>query len=430
MKNIFTKFYFRTITLLTIVMSMAFGVIQYNHYTDLRGDYLSSVQRISQSLSGKFSFFYHNIQNISLNSSLKELDSKASSSYFDSLIALYPSYDVIVLTDVEGNLVAANNIGSGGESLNWNDGDINLSDSVWFQKVNSKNMSEDYSKKIIGAQALDFEMSDSASMLYGRVKHGMHFSAPVRNSNDEIVGYVSSFVNDDWIGRLLNSASKEAFRNKQNNLEAFLVNENNKVMATANTDRKISPMSELPFKVETANFSKNWNEGNWEQGVSSLKTFVEEPFFIISKFRHHNFLNDLGWSLVARVDKETGFAAMWTNTIWFMASLGFVVFISLLLKAGSQRKFNQALAHTWKNAELSLGNPKEKKAAVRVLKSVYRSLETLKDSSDLDLPRPAVKLELVQERELEDTKARLESSMQEQKLWVKELGREHEKFAV
>ena len=82
---------FNIIVFLTIIC--IFGVAQYNHYTDLRSDYLNVVKRISQRLSGKFDFFYHNVQNISFNSSVKRLNPTNSILYFDSLVALYPSYD-------------------------------------------------------------------------------------------------------------------------------------------------------------------------------------------------------------------------------------------------------------------------------------------------------------------------------------------------
>ncbi len=117
MKKILSAFYWKTAFWALAFITSAFVVTQFNHYLDLRESYLNTAQRISRGLSSGFSFFYHNAQNISYNPSLKQMDRSAATEYFNSLVALYPDYDMIVLSDKEGNFVTSNTIGSEGEAL-------------------------------------------------------------------------------------------------------------------------------------------------------------------------------------------------------------------------------------------------------------------------------------------------------------------------
>tara|TARA_Y100000780_G_scaffold232595_1_gene268750 strand:+ start:51735 stop:53519 length:1785 start_codon:yes stop_codon:yes gene_type:complete len=371
-------------------MVSIFGVVQYNHYTDLRSDYLNIVKRISQRLSGKFDFYYHNVQNISLNTSVKKLNAKESSDYFDSLVGLYPSYDLIILTDTSGKLVAANRVGSQGESLKWKIS-YDLSGTKWFSSLVQSEKSEDYSKKLFGSLSMDVEKSEAASLIYKRNKRGMHFSTPVRDKKEKIVGYITTFVNHKWLAKLLKSASKEILRSKDAKFDAVLVNAKNEVLAS-NTNLKDS---KIPFEVQTAQFSKSWKEGRVMDGIRSLKVFFTSPFFIVSKFNHQNFINDFDWSLVARFGKERAFTSIWNNSLLALFAVSLFAIGGFIYRGRVQAMFRSEVAHAWKSAEKSFSRPEKVKKATRALKSVYRSLDGLRGSELLDLASPPSKLELV-----------------------------------
>lgn len=401
---------FNLIVFLTIMC--IFGVAQYNHYTDLRSDYLNVVKRISQRLSGKFDFFYHNVQNISFNYSVKRLNPTNSTHYFDSLVALYPSYDLIILTDTSGRLVAANTIGSAGEALYWKNND-DFSQSEWFQSMMASQKSEDFTKKLFGSLSLDVQESETASSIYKRKKYGMHFSSTVRDRNEKVVGYLTTFVNDHWLSKLLKSASSEVLRDKDSGFEAVLVNSKNEVLAS-NKALGLAPLSKLSFDVKTAQFSKLWREGKILDGLKSLKVFFTNPFFIVSKFNHQNFINDFDWSLIAKFGKENALASIWKNLLLAALAMGILFIVGFVYNIRVQRMLKLEVSKAWKSAEDSFSKTKQLKAAARALKSTYRALDGLRNSKLLALAPEISMPELSDSSKLFKAQLNVEKSLDNQ----------------
>lgn len=408
---------FNIIVFLTIIC--IFGVAQYNHYTDLRSDYLNVVKRISQRLSGKFDFFYHNVQNISFNSSVKRLNPTNSVLYFDSLVALYPSYDLIILTDTSGRLVAANTIGSAGEALDWKRSD-DFSQSKWFQSMSTSQKSEDFTKKLFGSLSLDVQESGTASSIYKRKKYGMHFSSAVRDRNEKVVGYLTTFVNDQWLSKLLHSASSEVLRDKESGFEAVLVNSKNEVLAS-NKALGLAPLSKLSFDVKTAQFSKLWGEGKILDGLKSLKVFFNNPFFIVSKFNHQNFINDFDWSLIVKFGKENALASIWKNLLLATVAMGLLFIVGFVYNVRIQTMLKLEVSKAWKSAEDSFSKTKQLKAATRALKSTYRALDGLRSSKLLTLEPEIPMPDLSDSNKLSRAQLNLEESIVKQGQTIKSL---------
>lgn len=330
MKKIISAFYWKTAFWAFVFISAAFVATQYNHYLDLRGSYLNTAQRISRGLSSGFSFFYHNAQNISYNPALKSMDRREAKSYFNSLVALYPEYDMIILSDKEGNFVMSNTIGSEGQALDYRKGQ----GESFLPKLN---LSEDLQKGFIGTAALDFAENDFVSKIYGFKKIGMSFSAPVLDKEGELVGHVTTFINQSWLQKELESMTDEFFSNGSEGLEVFVANKAGRTLASS-SEIEAPTLGPIPFEVSTAQFIKHTKEGNFEQSARGFATFLQKPFFAISEFKHRNFLSDMGWSLILRMDKQTALGSIINNAAWFWGAFTvfMIVAMGLRLKASSE----------------------------------------------------------------------------------------------
>lgn len=381
MKKIMSFTFFKVLLAAFALMASAFFVTQYNHYKDLRDGYLNTAQRISQSLSSQFSFFYHNTQNITYNRSVRELNRWESREYFDSLVALYPYYDVIVLSDADGNYVASNTIGSEGESLDL----AKIKDANFFAVDSGPIASEDIKKGFLGTLAEGFAEHKAISEMYGRKKIGMRFSSLVRSRSGKVLGKITTFINHDWLNSELLSLSKEVNRRGPVESDVFLLNKD-KLALASNLEEGTSPLSELPFKVATANFSKHSQEGNLLEGVNSFAKFLRHPFFIISNFNHQNFLSEMGWSLVIKMNKEQALGSIINSLAWFWGA--FLLFA--LGIQGLKLKAVQRLDSLWKikerEGELSFEEALERANFKEVSEEGLRSLGEIKKLASITLP--------------------------------------------
>lgn len=363
------------------LIASAFVVTQYNHYKDLRQGYLNTAQRISQGLSSHFSFFYHNIQNIAYNRSIRLLNKRESVEYFDSLVALYPYYDVIVLSDVNGNYVASNTIGAEGEAL-----DVAKARSEkFFTPSGEASADEDLKKGFMGSFAHEFGEHPAVSGMYGRTKYGIGFSAPVRLNSGKIVGYVSSFINEKWLSDELRSLSDEFLNPSRSKFDIYLLNKNQKTLASNKTG--IAPLAELPFEIATANFSKFTAEGNIPEGLASFSKFVKHPLFVVSKFNHQNFLSKMGWSLVVKMDKKLALSSMVNNLAWFWGA--FLLF--LMVAQGMNLRAGHRLEKLWKikerEGELSFEEALERAQFKETAKDALKSLARMKQKTQDLIPK-------------------------------------------
>jgi hypothetical protein len=166
----------RFILITLSVFAFLFVTFQMHHYIDLRSFYLTKVQKITQSISNSFYFYYHNVQNIALNGAVQSKDKSATSDYFDSIIALYPEYEFIVMTDKSGKIISMNSIGRNGKKIPWKTFiNKSINEMPWFQRITGDNKDEDYRKKIFGTSVVNWSKSKFATEFLGQDMIGMNF---------------------------------------------------------------------------------------------------------------------------------------------------------------------------------------------------------------------------------------------------------------
>lgn len=381
MKKILNTYFWKMSAVSMALLASAFFVSQYNHYTDLRDGYFNMAQRISQGLSSQFSFFYHNVQNIAFNRSLRRLSSSESREYFDMMVALYPNYDMIVLTDKDGKFLASNTVGSEGEALKTRF----LKKKEVFDPSKSSTPVEDLNKGFIGTATKDFHENEIVSEVYGRKKIVMSFTAPVTNYKGDTVGYAISFINHNWVGKQLQSLSEEFGASTRGDFDVYLLNQQKSSLAS-NVRKGFSPLAKLPFEVETANFSKHTKDGNIIESISSFFKFGKHPLFLISKFNHQNFLSEMGWSLIVRMDKNKALSTIFNSLAWFWGAFLLFLIIAKALKFKAIDGLEKAWKVHDKERELSFEEALGKAQAGELAAQIAHRLEKVKKMARITLP--------------------------------------------
>jgi len=304
-QNIKTKKKFNQFILVTFsAFAFLFVTFQLHHYMDLRSFYLSKVQKISQSISDSFYFYYHNVQNISLHGSVQEKKLNESSDYFDSLIALYPMYEYIVYTDTDGKVLTMNSIGNDGKKLPWKTLiGKDLSSESWVQRVSGKVRDEDFHKGIFGSSLGHFQSNEFAKEYFKRDVIGMNFSSVVRDEKGDVIGYINTFINQKWIQDKLEVIKGSQIDKIESNI--YIIDKYNKIIG--DLDEQTNSLDQLPFELKTSNITQSLLSGDIINLIKNIEVFLTTPLFISSEFQHKKFLDSVGWKAILKVDKKSFF---------------------------------------------------------------------------------------------------------------------------
>ena len=377
MSKIFATFYLKTLAASFLLLMSAFAYTQYNHYKDLRTTYLNSARRISQGLSSQFSFYYHNAQNIAYNRSVRRLNRWESREYFNNLAALYPHYDMIVLSDAQGNFVASNTIGAEGEEL-----ETRKLRGIKFPLETESD--EDLKKGFLGSSALDFSEHKAISNLYGFPKVGMRFTSLVRSRSGKVLGQVTTFINHKWAQKELSLLAQEFLPKEAGKARIYLLNKNKKVLASNLPERGEegpAPLEDLPFKIETANFSSLLAKGKLLEGVKSFSKFAEHPFFAVSTFDHQNFLQKMGWTLAVQAKKASVIRPLIKNLQWFLGAFALFALVGWFFKSRTAQRLEEVWQRESSKGASSFSEALEREKELLKMNEALETLGQLKEAA-------------------------------------------------
>lgn len=354
----------RFILITLCVFAFLFFIFQMHHYIDLRSFYLTKVQKITQSISNSFYFYYHNVQNIALNSAVQGENKKKTSDYFDSIIALYPEYEYIVMTDKGGKVLAMNSIGRNGKKIPWKTFiNKSLVDYAWYERINSESKDEDYRKKIFGSSVIDWNESQFSKEFLKLDIVVMEFSSSIINDKGEVTGYINTVVNREWVYNKLDIVKGSQIDKLES--EVVVINKENEILARNQfKEEKIKP---LPFELKTSNMTKNLLSGDIINVIKSIETFFSLPFFIASEFQHTKFLDQLGWKAIVKIDKVSFFKD-------FILKMG-VFFIVFFVWAMFLKSLESTLLRLNAFNEVDRNDNDEKLFQLKLLEKTYEKLQ-------------------------------------------------------
>ncbi|MBI3219888.1 MAG: PAS domain-containing protein [Bacteroidetes bacterium] len=116
--------------------------------------------------------------------------SEESQQFINTMVSYYVLYDLMMVCDLSGNVVAANTIDKEGKIVRtaFLTGK-NFSNEDWFRACVSGGGPKG------GAWYSDFMENKDVAAIYGRPGYGMAFAAPIKNSNGETTGVWYNFAN-------------------------------------------------------------------------------------------------------------------------------------------------------------------------------------------------------------------------------------------
>lgn len=253
------------------------------------------------SISQVFFSLYSNPQAFIKNKAFQEKKFSDINFILNELTSLYPVYDLIIFTDMDGKYIASNSISADGKKLTIDElKTMSFADAEWFKQSKARKFNEDIKKSIFGSYVGKFEYDSVISKVYGNDRIGQHIATIVEDENAEAVGIITTFANVAWI------------ENEISNLYTTLEKANKKSANIALLDKDDNVIA----------YFDPYNNGGSKQFLHDREKLLFKPFNLpkghnvsdylsdTQQVSHARFLDTIGWKVKINMDKKDAFSSI------------------------------------------------------------------------------------------------------------------------
>ncbi len=262
----------------------------------------------SDAVAAQFFERYGDVQAFAVNPVITEGKLEERIEMLNTYVALYGIYDLIILTDANGKIVAVNEKdAAGGEIRSKELLGRNVSNQEWFKAVIAGKFTEDKENGFAGTYVEDAHVDELVSAVYGGSRFGNSFSAAFKDKSGKVIGVISNRANAKWYEEAIENTFRSLQSNGFRRPTLSILNRQGVVIANAHPGEKneliISHESSLilKFNYVDANFSgalelkKSGKSGN---SIGSAPDSKEEVASGFSPVNHKKFVKGLGWGVV------------------------------------------------------------------------------------------------------------------------------------
>ncbi len=332
-----------------IVGLVVLGIIVFLIFFNGQNEIMSRTQagfssysdNLQAAVAAQFYERYGDVQAFAMNADIQSNDHNTIVAELNEYVVLYGIYDLIMLVDTKGNLVAVNNKDIAGKDIK-SDGlyKKNYSSEKWFQETLKGNFLVDTEKNYNGTYFEDAQVDTFVSEVYGEKRWGNAFSAQVKNSKGDVIGVITNRANFKWVESEVQNLASGMIKAIGSDFELMVLNESGKVLAIVDATKSFKEKYERNFEeVGVQNIYEEHKELN---NLNHTMTGVVEAFddelntvqiVAYSSFKDAKWPSKVGWSAMTHIDKKAAFAAfdkgMRDFYIAFAITLGLISLLSL-----------------------------------------------------------------------------------------------------
>jgi methyl-accepting chemotaxis protein len=336
-----------SVTLGMIILLSAFVFIQYeqsvkSQKTHVVTSFKLYTENVKAAITELFFGLYHNVQSFSKNQILRTKEVDKINFYFDELVSLYPTYDLIMLVDLNGAVIGSNKIDSTGKKLSTDFlASYNAKDEKWFQGLKKNEMTENFDQKIFGSRFDAVEFSPLIEKIYGSKRLGNFISTPVADEYGTATAYIVSYVNFSWVEREVLNLYKN-FNDINLKRSVIYVIDNNGSVLVDHAPEKNQFKNEIKYSSDL--LTKNIYQLN-HSFITDLKAHKAgmtqevdssdntDYIYSYSPLDSNRFLSkELGWQVLLKMNAEDAFSAINATRMKFYTFLALgTLFIGVVL---------------------------------------------------------------------------------------------------
>ena len=285
------------------------------------------------SISNVFQKNYNGVQVIAKNSALKSGTLEEKEFILNEMVSLNPKFDLLFLTDAQGNFIASNNLNSNGEKIKTDFlKGYNFKNENWFKAVHSGKTVEDTDKMIFGSFMSEMAVDDHATQVYGKKRFGNYFVTEIQDEYGDKLGYLSAFVNINWLEAEILDIAKAMSASGISNSEIMVLNKEGQVVSHLKNDGKLN--RDFNSWIQKKNFYQDEILKNYlinKKEIHFIETHYENSkknlVYTYSPLHHQKFVNSIGWGVLVGVDEETAFKSIYRSRSVFYATIAVVIIL-------------------------------------------------------------------------------------------------------
>ncbi len=290
---------------------------------------------LGENIANQFHSCYDDVQVFANSEAVRTLNSRGIAADLDVFVEKFSIYDLIVVVDKNGKLVASNSKDSSGKSVNFSElSKLNFAEADWFKNVLQGKTSDDTSKHIAGTFFEDMKEDLYLKSAFGETRIGNGFSAPIRNIRGELVGVISTRPSEKWLTSVVKEMLTSMIEKNYAEAEITVINKDGVILFESAFDA-VDGVKDRQFKV-------NLVEEQNRAAISALQGNAGAEFVSDSRRKKDmiagfqflngaNWISDIGWSVIVKDSKADALIKVTKAMYSFYFILGFMVLATIAI---------------------------------------------------------------------------------------------------
>lgn len=334
------------LTLITAIgISMFAGIFFYRSVEGQRvavkDKFAAFRTQLAESIGAQFFERYGDVQAFAVNDIVRGNDKTAIQHKFNQYVQLYQIYDVIVLFDMNGKVVAHSSQDKDGKDIDTAAlDDWSPAQEAWFQAARDGRFTDDSAKGFRGTLVTDALRVPAIEKAYGGNRWGNLFVTQVKDETGRPVGVLANYANWIWVCTEILTVYKQMHLQGYTDAEIDILNKDGVVMSMWKGHRDVD-MSVVPRDYKILGKMNYVSEGFQPAKLAqSGQSGVMDATSLISKtpqvsaygpIASAKFIESLGWSIITQNDPKQLFDFIDKAQVYFLLLMVTLVVISLVV---------------------------------------------------------------------------------------------------
>ena len=293
-----------------------------------KGSYAGYTGTLADAIAAQFYERYGDVQAFAMNPVILSGDKAKIVQALDAYSALYGIYDLIMLVDAKGQLVAVNSKGPDGKDIP--SAELykkSYADEPWFKSTMAGELTEDKDKGFTGTFVEDVQLDAAVSSVYGGNRLGSSFSAPVKDAAGKTLGVVTNRAGSRWFEVAFKELSIAMKRSHINQAELMLLSKDGTLLFESTPDSRINDKGDVKYdwnsllKYNLVKAGSTSAKAAIERGsgaVTQLNTRTKKELLAgYGPVQGPKFVDKVGWSVLVRDDYHDAMGVFEQAEFWF-----------------------------------------------------------------------------------------------------------------
>lgn len=311
---------------------------------------------LGDAISAQFYERYGDVQAFAMNPDLRASERSTIVNALNAYSALYGIYDLIMVVDARGRLIAVNDKGPDGKEIAVKAlYEKSFSDEAWFKSAMAGQFTEDKERNYAGTLFEDVHIDPYVSAVLGGKRLTTSFTAPIKDASGKAIGVVTNRAGFRW----LEVAFKEVFANLktaglgQSDLEflskdgTLLFELNQKILSATTDEARYDLSTLLKLNLATSGNAAAMDAVAGKTGakiVTNTRTNIPQ-ITGYTRIQSAKLPPQIGWSVLVRDDLVETMGAFTTAMRIFYVTLGLTMAFGALFAGWFSTRLSNQLTN-------------------------------------------------------------------------------------